>query len=295
MQEFDLAADNNQSHRFEPRPAAEAPEGRRRFVLVSVLAAMAGMLVLGFVHPFGDPRAETGNGRGLDLLAANMPASARDVLITKCADCHSNDTHYPLYAGIAPGSWLMEWDIVEGRRHMDLSRWDELTPDARESLAAQIMLEVKSGKMPPLQYLALHWGARPTAADLQALVSLANTNWNNINETNSGGVNAVGDPNPSGPGDVARGKLAFEKRCASCHSMTKNQQGPQLAGLMGRRAASVPRFAYSSALKKSGLTWTEGTLEKWLADPDTLVPDTTMEYRVRSAEERLDLIAYLSR
>jgi len=111
-------------------------------------------------------------------------------------------------------------------------------------------------------------------------------------------VNTAGTPDergPAGPGDAARGKLVFEKRCASCHSMTKNQEGPQLAGLLGRKAGSVVRFGYSTALKKSGLTWTEATLDRWLADPDTLVPDTNMEYRVRNTDERRDVIAYLAR
>ena len=285
MQKFDLVVDNNSSHTFAPKPAADTLVIKRRFVLITPLAAIAAMIGLGFVHPFGNPRTETGNRPGTHLVAANMPASARDMLIAKCADCHSNETHWPLYASIAPGSWLMEWDIVEGRRHLDLSQWDELTPETRESLAAKIIMEVKSGEMPPLQYLALHWGARTSSADVQALASLVNND----------GINAAGDTSLAGPGDPTRGKQVFEKRCIDCHTMTKNTKGPMLAGLLGRKAASVPRFSYSPALKKSGLTWTEATLDKWLTDPDTLVPDTTMEYRVRNAEERRDLIAFLKR
>jgi cytochrome c len=283
VQKVDLVVDNNSSHTFAPKPAADTLVIRRRFALVSVLAAIAAMIGLGFVHPFGNPRAESESRLGTHLVAAKMPANARDMLIAKCADCHSNETHWPLYASIAPGSWLMEWDIVEGRRHLDLSHWDELTPEARDSLAAKIIMEVKSREMPPLQYLALHWEARPTTADVQALASLINTD----------AVNAAADTSLTGPGDAARGKLVFEKRCIDCHAMAKNTKGPMLAGLFGRKAASVPRFAYSPALKKSGLTWTEATLDKWLTDPDTLVPDTTMEYRVRNAEERRDLIAFL--
>jgi len=245
-----------------------------------MLAAIAGIVGLGFVHPFGNPRAEIGSGLGAHLLAANMQARARDVLIANCAYCDLRETRWPLYAGIAPGSWLMEWDIVEGRRHFDLSQWDELTPETRESLVSRIILEVKSDKMPRLQYLALHWGGRPSAPEVQVLASMIDT---------------ADEKSPAGPGDAARGKLVFEKRCASCHSMTKNQQGPQLAGLSGRKAGCVARFQYSPALKKSGFTWTEATLDKWLTAPDTLVPDTAMDYRVRNAEERRDLIAYLMR
>jgi len=206
-------------------------------------------------------------------------------LMTKCIDCFSSEMRWPLYAAIAPESWLMEWDVVEGRRHFNLSRWDELAPETRESLVEKMILEIESGKMPSLLYLVLHWGAQPSSADVQALASLIYKD----------GIDTSDERSVTDPGDAARGKLVFEKRCASCHSMTKNQQGPQLAGLLGRRAGSVTRFGYSPALKKSGLTWTEATLDKWLTAPDTLVPDTAMDYRVRDAEERRDLIAYLKR
>lgn len=282
MREIDLVAENSSTLAFEARHAANAV-GSRRFALLTVLATITGVVALGFVHPFGNPREETGNGRGGGLPAANMPSNARNMLMEKCGDCHSSETHYPLYAAIAPGSWLIERDILEGRKQMDLSQWNELSPEGRESLVAKMIMEVKGGSMPPVQYLALHWNARPSPSDLQAIASLVTTD----------GVNTVVDPGPAGPGDPARGKLVFERRCNDCHSMTKNTKGPMLTGLLGKKAASVPKFSYSSALRKSGLIWTETTLDRWLTDPDALVPDTTMEYRVKNAEERRDLIAYL--
>lgn len=285
MQEYDLVVDNNPNRAFNRGSAADAPVIKRRFALVTLLATIAGMVALGFIHPFGNPRAETAKGMDGRLLTANMPADARHVLMTKCGDCHSSETHFPWYAGIAPGSWLIERDIVEGRSQMDLSQWDELPPEGRESLAAKIIMEVKSGDMPPVQYLALHWNARLTRGDIQTLASL-------VSATE---INPAEDSGSAGPGDPTRGKLVFEKRCIDCHSMTKNMKGPMLAGLLGKRAASVQKFSYSSSLKKSGLVWNESTLDKWLADPDTLAPDTTMEYRVRNAEERRDVIAYLLR
>jgi cytochrome c len=284
MQNFDLVRDDNSSLRFESRPAADTAVGRKRIAFATVLVTIAAMASLGFIHPFGNPRTESsGKAMGGRMLAANMPRNARDVLMEKCGDCHSDETHYPLYAGIAPGSWLIERDIVEGRRHLNLSQWDELSAENRESLVAKIVMEAKSGDMPPPQYLALHWNARLSQGDLLALKSLASTD-----DTNS-----AGDASSAVQGDPSRGKLVFEKRCIDCHSMNKNMKGPMLGGLMGKKAASVPKFSYSSPLRKSGLVWTEATLDKWLADPDTLVPDTTMEYRVKNAEERRDLIAFL--
>ena len=75
--------------------------------------------------------------------------------------------------------------------------------------------------------------------------------------------------------------------------MTANHQGPRLAGVFGRRAGSVPGFTYSANLKRSGLTWNESTLERWLADPDTMVPENSMGVDVPKASDRRDIIAYL--
>jgi cytochrome c len=89
------------------------------------------------------------------------------------------------------------------------------------------------------------------------------------------------------------GKELYEKRCGGCHAMDRDKEGPRLAGVYGRAAASVSSFEYSAALKKSKITWTDETLEKWLADPEKLVPDNDMPFHVQNADERRQIIAYL--
>jgi len=64
-------------------------------------------------------------------------------------------------------------------------------------------------------------------------------------------------------------------------------------GVVGRPVASVDGFPYSKALSSQKFVWDEATLDKWLADPPVLVPGTAMGIRVRSAEDRADIIAYL--
>jgi len=95
------------------------------------------------------------------------------------------------------------------------------------------------------------------------------------------------------PDDSMRGKDLFQRRCSGCHAADKDKEGPRLRGVHGRQAASVSSFHYSDALRKSRLTWDAGTLEKWLADPDKLVPDTDMSFRVTPPAERAAIIAYL--
>jgi cytochrome c len=75
--------------------------------------------------------------------------------------------------------------------------------------------------------------------------------------------------------------------------MEADREGPRLAGVFGRKAGSVREFRYSAGLKNLGLTWNDATLEKWLSDPDMVVPDNNMSFSVLKAEERRDLIAYL--
>src|SRR5271168_4626955 len=139
------------------------------FVAVLVVSSIAGP---GYLHPFGNPRAEPAKGLGTLLQGSNMPADAKKLLVTKCADCHSSETRWPIYSRIAPGSWLIERDIVEARKKMDLSRWEEMPTEEQQLLTAKIVQEAKKGDMPPLQYLALHWDADLSERDVKALSML---------------------------------------------------------------------------------------------------------------------------
>jgi cytochrome c len=235
---------------------------------------------LGYVHPFGNPRVEPAKGLGTLLEGATMPADAKAVLVNKCADCHSSETRWPAYARIAPGSWLIERDIVEARKKMDLSHWEEMPADKQQILTAKIFEEAKSGDMPPLQYRLLHWTAQLSKTDVQALSRLGKS---------TGGSEAA----LAGDGDAVQGKAVFEKRCTGCHAMAVDREGPRLAGVYGRRAGNIAGFTYSAGLKNSGVTWNDATLEKWLSDPDLMVPDNNMSFSVPKAEERRNLIAYL--
>lgn len=93
-------------------------------------------------------------------------------------------------------------------------------------------------------------------------------------------------------GDAKRGEEVYEK-CGACHSPDENRVGPMHKGVVGRKAGTVPDFDYSPELKASGITWTEANLEKWLTDPDTMVPGNKMGFHLEDPQERADVIAYL--
>ena len=96
-------------------------------------------------------------------------------------------------------------------------------------------------------------------------------------------------------GDVAAGEKVFVK-CKTCHTLEagKNKVGPSLAGVMGRAAASLADFNYSDAMKASGLTWDEETLDEYLADPKGKIPGNKMVFPgLKKEDDRENLIAYL--
>lgn len=98
-------------------------------------------------------------------------------------------------------------------------------------------------------------------------------------------------------GDPAKGEKVFRK-CKACHSVgpgAKNKVGPELNGLVGRPAGSVEGYNYSPAMKGSGLTWDEATLNTYLTKPKDLVPGTKMIFAgLKKDDQRADIIAYLN-
>lgn len=103
-------------------------------------------------------------------------------------------------------------------------------------------------------------------------------------------------PSFAEPGDVTRGQQDF-RACAPCHSLEpdRNMTGPSLAGLWGRKAGTLSSFdRYSDALKSSGILWNDDTLDRWITDPEHMVPDNAMPFEgIKDAAARADLLAFL--
>jgi cytochrome c len=96
-------------------------------------------------------------------------------------------------------------------------------------------------------------------------------------------------------GNAARGEARFQD-CAACHRLEAgvNNVGPSLHGIFTRKAGEIADFRYSPAIRRSGITWTPETLDKFISDPQAMVPANRMPYAgMASASDRADLIAYL--
>jgi cytochrome c len=98
-------------------------------------------------------------------------------------------------------------------------------------------------------------------------------------------------------GDAKKGQEDFA-RCGICHTTAKggsNGVGPDLFGVVGRKAAGEPNFYYSQALKASNITWTPDKLDMWIKSPSTFIPGNRMAFAgIADAGQRADIIAYLS-
>jgi hypothetical protein len=123
------------------------------------------------VHPFGSVKQSDGGRMNVDDLA--MPLEVKTLLQRSCKDCHSNQTIWPWYSYVAPGSWLVETDVRRGRDHMNLSNWPQYSFKQKEKLLADIASVVKNHEMPLPQYTLIHPGAKLSDADADILYQWA--------------------------------------------------------------------------------------------------------------------------
>ena len=99
---------------------------------------------------------------------------------------------------------------------------------------------------------------------------------------------------PANAQSVAHGQRLYTAHCTACHSVDYNLTGPRHLGVVGRKAGSLPDFDYSPALRRSKLVWTRAKLLAWLQDPEALIPGQDMDFKLASARDRADLVAYLA-
>jgi heme-binding protein len=102
------------------------------------------------------------------------PASAlAPILDRACRDCHSNRTVWPWYTQVAPVSWLIAFDVSEGRKAVNFSEWAAYPPDRQRKLLAESCHEAEEGKMPEGRYTLLHPEARLSRQDIDTICGAA--------------------------------------------------------------------------------------------------------------------------
>ena len=103
-------------------------------------------------------------------------------------------------------------------------------------------------------------------------------------------------PAPYNSADLSNGESKFAL-CSTCHTVVQggpNMTGPNLHGVFGRKAATLPGFKYSDALKATGWTWDAARVDTWITDPKVALPGTKMTFvGLKDPKDRTDVIAYL--
>ena len=124
-----------------------------------------------FVHPFG---AVTQSRIDRPLLTgANIDPQTAGLLIRSCQDCHSERTTWPWYSHVPVASWLLERDVSRARRSMNLSHWNDYTPDERQAHLAIIGAAVRNRQMPPPAFLTFRRDARLSPAEREQIYNWA--------------------------------------------------------------------------------------------------------------------------
>ena len=103
---------------------------------------------------------------------------------------------------------------------------------------------------------------------------------------------AVGASLARAEGDSDRGQKIYQA-CQDCHDLDKNDVGPRHRGVFGRKAGSLADYDYSDGLKGAGFVWDNAKLDRWLTDPQALVPGAKMFFHLEAERDRSDVIAFL--
>jgi hypothetical protein len=103
----------------------------------------------------------------------SVSSEVKGILKRACYDCHSHETIWPWYSQVAPASWLLAWDVAEGREELNFSTWNRYSPKKQDKIIKEIWKEVQEGEMPPWFYLPLHPKARLSDNDRNLLETWA--------------------------------------------------------------------------------------------------------------------------
>ncbi|HXB73919.1 MAG TPA: heme-binding domain-containing protein [Candidatus Acidoferrales bacterium] len=137
---------------------------KKRLGILSI--SLVGLLAVASVLTPPDQSGDA--GRPL-LAGASIDPKLLSLFERSCGDCHTERTVYPWYSYVGPVSWLVQSDVARGRRHLNLSRWNDYPLVRRERSLSEIANQVKDGDMPLPYYTLIHRHASLSAADVNAI------------------------------------------------------------------------------------------------------------------------------
>lgn len=135
---------------------------KRVFWILVVLLVVAQIVRPTMSNPPIDPKSEIS-------ASVAVPAEVSAILSRSCNDCHSNRTVWPWYSNVAPVSWLVAYDVREGRSTLNFSEWGARNPEKNREMLGEICKEVTEKEMPGSIYPLMHPGTRLSDADIQTV------------------------------------------------------------------------------------------------------------------------------
>jgi hypothetical protein len=139
----------------------------RKFLKRAALALVVLFISVQFVRPHRANRP-VNHSQAIEAHARVSPEVA-GIFERACKDCHSNQTEWPWYAGVAPVSWYVADHVEHGRRKMNFSEWSAYDRAQADWLLGAICMTAKRGLMPLSSYTRMHHAAKLSPADVQAL------------------------------------------------------------------------------------------------------------------------------
>jgi hypothetical protein len=132
-------------------------------------AAVLVLIAVAVVLPSPYDKAKQVQPGGVLLDGSNADPATLALLRRACMNCHSNETQWPWYSKVAPVSWMVERDVLNGRKFMNLSWWPDYGSEGQSQILKLIPRQIEEGKMPPSHYRAIHQEARLTRDEKNSL------------------------------------------------------------------------------------------------------------------------------
>jgi hypothetical protein len=143
----------------------------KKFIKIFVIVFVIIFIGIQFIRP---NRTNPISDKSRDVsYYINIPGNVKQILERSCYDCHSNLTKWPWYTNISPASWLVAYDVNEGREHMNFSEWGTYNITDQIDYLDNINKQVKKGDMPLSKYLLLHSDAKLTDAERELVCKWA--------------------------------------------------------------------------------------------------------------------------
>ena len=144
----------------------------KKFIKIFIIIIIIVFIGIQFIRP---NRTNPISDKSKDISEnLNVPENIKQILERSCNDCHSNLTKWPWYSNVAPASWLVAYDVNEGRSQLNFSEWGTYNITDQIDYLDQINKMVKKGNMPLGKYLLLHPEAKLTDAEVDLVCKWAN-------------------------------------------------------------------------------------------------------------------------